>query len=107
MKRQALELLLQVDEAAAEDLMLTRGTTAPRNGTRVAVCELLASLPGPAVDAALLERLSLDRSKWVRLHALRSLLTPGHSVSADVVMAAMAAEEDSEVLAQRRALLGR
>lgn len=106
-KRRALELLLQLDRDRAVALMLSEGVRAKRNGTRVAVCELLASVPEEAVTEALLERLRSDRSKWVRLHALRSLLTPGRGVAPERVVAASAGETDPEILAQRRSLTGR
>jgi len=105
-KRLALELLLQIDVAAARRLMLEHGVRARRNGTRVAVCALLGSLFHDDCTQALLVCLSGDRSRWVRLQALRSLCTPGRGVAPQAVVDAMVDEVDPELRAERQRLLG-
>ena len=105
-KRQALELLVQIDVVAARQLMLEHGVRARRNGTRVAVCALLGSLFHDDCTRALLVRLARDRSRWVRLQALRSLCTPGRGVAPQDVVDAMVDELDTELCAERQRLLG-
>jgi hypothetical protein len=105
-KRYALELLLQVDRSLAIDLMLNHGVQANRLGTRVAVCTILASIAEEGATTALLERVRLDPSKWVRLQALRSLAAPGRAVDRQQIREAAQWEEDPDVLALRLQLLG-
>ncbi len=105
-KRHALELLLRVDREAAVELMLKDGVRANRLGTRMAVCNILASIHREEATAALLERLRNDSSRWVRLQALRSLASPGRHLDRDQVTAALQGEKDPDVLALRAQILG-
>ncbi|MFI5386989.1 MAG: NACHT domain-containing protein [Fimbriimonadales bacterium] len=105
-KRHALELLLQVDKELAIELMLGRGVRENRVGTRVAVCMILASINEAAACAALLERLRDDPSRWVRIQALRSLVSPGRAFDRRLILEATLAEKDPGVLAVRMQLLG-
>ena len=105
-KRHALELLLQVDRSLAVDLMLNHGVESNQHGTRVAVCSMLGAVAEEEVTAALLERLRLDPSKWVRLQALRSLAAPGRAVDRRQIQEAAQGERAEEVLALRHQLLG-
>jgi HEAT repeat protein len=105
-KRHALELLLRVDREAAIELMLTDGVRANRLGTRMAVCNILASIYREEATAALLERLRNDPSRWVRLQALRSLASPGRHLDRQQVTAALQGEKDPDVLALHTQILG-
>ena len=106
-KRHAVELLLQVDRAAALALALGPGLEDRRTGTRVAMCAVLAAEPSPSVTQALLERLGKDPSRWVRLQALRGLLAPGRALDPEAVIQVMREEADPEILETKRSWLGR
>jgi hypothetical protein len=105
-KKQALELLLQVDREMAVDLMLTGAIRENRIGTRVAVCAILAAIHREESTAALLERLRNDPSRWVRLQCLRSLAAPGRALDRRLVVEATRGEKDPDVLTLRQQLLG-
>lgn len=105
-KKQALELLLQVDREQAIELMLTEAIRENRIGTRVSVCAILAAIHREEATAALLERLRNDPSRWVRLQCLRSLAAPGRALDRRQVVEATRGEKDPDVLALRGQLLG-
>lgn len=105
-KRQALEMLLQVDRELAIDLMLTEAIRENRIGIRVAVCAILAAIHREEATAALLERLRSDPSRWVRLQCLRSLAAPGRALDRAQVVEATRGEKDPDVLTLRQQLLG-
>jgi hypothetical protein len=105
-KKQALELLLQVDLELAVELMLTGAIRENRIGTRVAVCAILAAIHREEATAALLERLRNDPSRWVRLQCLRSLAAPGRALDRRQVVEATWGEKDPDVVALRGQLLG-
>ncbi len=105
-KRQALELLLQVDRDLAVELILTQAIRENRIGTRVAVCGILAAIQREDATQALLERLANDPSRWVRLQCLRSLAAPGRALDRKQVAEATKGERDPDVLELRRQLLG-
>ncbi|HEX3126599.1 MAG TPA: HEAT repeat domain-containing protein [Thermoanaerobaculia bacterium] len=105
-KKQALELLLQVDREMAIELMLTSAIRENRIGTRVAVCAILAAVHREEATAALLERLRNDPSRWVRLQCLRSLAAPGRALDRAQVVEATRGEKDPDVLTLRQQLLG-
>jgi hypothetical protein len=105
-KRQALELLFQVDRELAIELMLAGTIRENRIGTRVAVCAILAAVHREEATVALLERLCNDPSRWVRLQCLRSLAAPGRALDRTRVVEATRREKDPDVLALRRQLLG-
>lgn len=105
-KKQALELLLQVDRELAIELMLTGAIRENRIGTRVAVCAILAAVHREEASAALLERLRNDPSRWVRLQCLKSLAAPGRALDRAQVVEATRGEKDPDVLTLRQQLLG-
>ena len=105
-KKQALELLLQVDREMAVELMLTEAIRENRIGTRVAACAILAAIHREESTAALLERLRNDPSRWVRLQCLRSLAAPGRALDRRQVVEATRGEKDPDVLTLRQQLLG-
>jgi hypothetical protein len=105
-KKQALELLLQVDRELAIELLLTGAIRENRIGTRVAACAILAAVHREESTAALLERLRNDPSRWVRLQCLRSLAAPGRALDRRQVVEATQGEKDPDVLTLRQQLLG-
>jgi hypothetical protein len=106
-KRFALELLRRVDRPAAVAIMLRHGLRDSRVGTRIAVCQILGVESAEEVTEALLERLAVDYSPWVRRQALRSLITPGRAVNRERVLAASSDEADAAVVALRDQLMGK
>ncbi|MES1243080.1 MAG: HEAT repeat domain-containing protein [Acidobacteriota bacterium] len=105
-KKQILELLLQVAREPAIELMLTEAIRENRIGTRVSVCAILTAIHRQEATAALLERLRNDPSRWVRLQCLRSLAAPGRALDRRQVVEATRGEKDPDVLTLRQQLLG-
>ncbi|HET8775790.1 MAG TPA: HEAT repeat domain-containing protein [Thermoanaerobaculia bacterium] len=104
--RLGMELLFQADRRRAIQFILAHGIPSPRAGLRVGACAVLAAADAPEVTEALLDRLRKDHMRWVRIQALRSLASPGHSVSRAELLTATESETEEEVLAVRRELLG-
>jgi energy-coupling factor transporter ATP-binding protein EcfA2 len=97
-KRFALELLVKYDREKALFLMLERGLNEARTGVRVDVCAVLAAFDSSDASDALLQVLQNDNSKWVRAQALKSLCSPGRTISKEEILKALATETDLDVL---------
>ncbi len=103
-KRIALELLFQIDREAAVGLAL-KSLSDPRNGTRVYMCALLASVFSLEATVGLLQVLESDESRWARLQAIRSLVVPGRTLTHEDLNHALKSEKDEEIMSEARQFL--